>query len=196
MPILASWQMSLELALEEVVAVDPSSSTYRCQPIRVFPALSAAGSASVLVGRSAGHPLTIPVVGPTPATRRLLFPVQPTSLLSPPPPCGPTANSATLSPAAAIFPTDRTAGRSLSGTSLLPCLPQRSTTGSQVARRELVVGRAATPVSLGSKHLLARGRKESRWPRLFWLPWRSPEPFPRSRVGHKPQWKRNAVESR
>ena len=93
MPILASWQMSLELALEEVVAVDPSSSTYRRQPIRVFPALSAASSASVLVGRSAGRPLTIPVVGPTPATRRLLFPVQPTSLLSPPPPCGPTANS-------------------------------------------------------------------------------------------------------
>ena len=73
--------------------VDPSSSTYRRQPIRVFPALSAASSASVLVGRSAGHPLTIPVVGPTPATRRLLFPVQPTSLLSPPPPWGPTANS-------------------------------------------------------------------------------------------------------
>ena len=85
--------MSLELALEEVVGVDPSSSTYRRQPIRVFPALTAVSSASVLVGRSVGHPLTIPVVGPTPATRRLLFPVQPTPLLSPPPPCGPTANS-------------------------------------------------------------------------------------------------------
>ena len=104
--------------------------------------------------------------------------------------------STTLSPAAAIFPPDITAGRSLSGTSLLPCLPQRSTTGSQVARRELVAGRAATPVSLGSKHLLARGRKESRRPRLFRLPWRSPEPFLGSRVGHRLQWKRNVVESR
>ena len=74
MPILASWQMSLELALEEVVAVDPSSSTYRHQPIRVFPALTAASSASVLVGRSAGHPLTIPVVGPTPATSQTPVP--------------------------------------------------------------------------------------------------------------------------
>ena len=70
----------------------------RRQPIRVFCALSTDGSASVFVGRSAGLPppppaLTIPVVGPTPATHRLLFPGQPTSLLSPPPPCGPTANS-------------------------------------------------------------------------------------------------------
>ncbi|XP_070641137.1 uncharacterized protein [Bos indicus] len=89
MPIFASWQMSLELALEEVVAVDPSSSTYHRQPIRVFPALTAVSSASVLVGRSVGHPLTIPVVGPTPATRRLLFPVQPTSLLSHPHPAVP-----------------------------------------------------------------------------------------------------------
>ena len=104
--------------------------------------------------------------------------------------------SATLSPATAIFPTDLTAGQSLSGTSLLPCLPERRTIGSQVARIELVVGRATTPVSVGSKHLLGRGRKESRRPRLFWLPWRSPEPFPGSRVRHRPQWKRNVVDSR
>ena len=195
MPILASWQMSLELALEEVVPVDPSSSTYRRQPIRAFPASS---SASDLVGGCAGHPLTIPIVGPTPAARRLLFPVQPTSLLSPPPPCSPAANSVSSArhSAAAIFPADISAGRSLSGTSLLPCLPQRSTTGSRVARIELVAGRAATPVSLGSKHLLRRGWKESRRPRLFWPPWRSPEPVPGSRVGLRPQWERSVVESR
>ena len=176
----------------------------RRQPIRVFCALSTDGSASVFVGRSAGLPPPPPrphhsCCGAHTSNSQTPVPWAADVSAVPTPTlwshCQQRLLSATLSLAAAIFPTGITAEGSLSGMSLLPCLPQRSTIGSQVARIELVAGRAETPVSLGFKHLLGRGRKELRRPRLFWLPWRSPEPFPGSRVGHRPQWKRNVVES-
>ena len=103
--------------------------------------------------------------GPHQHLRKLLFPVPPSSLL---PHSHPNVPLPTASPRCNTQPGGRH----------LPCTPH-----------------CRLPVSLGSRHPLGRGWKESRRPRLFWLPWRSPQPCPGSRVGHRLQWKRNVVDS-
>ena len=97
--------------------------------------------------------------------RKLLFPVQPSSLLPHPHPKVPL-------PTASLQRDTQPGGRHL---------PHRR--------------HCRLPVCLGPRHLPGRGWKESRRPQLFWLPWRSPQPCPGSRVGHRLQWKRNVVDS-
>ncbi|DAA13138.1 TPA: hypothetical protein BOS_25565 [Bos taurus] len=95
MPILDSWQMSLELALKKVVP------------------------ASVVVGQSAGHPLPFLSWGPHQQLHRLLFPVQLTSLPPTPTPCGLRCQRHLLGDSklgGCHFPVDITAGPSPSGT--------------------------------------------------------------------------------
>ena len=142
--------------------------------LQVPSCLYTAISASVVVGQSAGHPLAIPVVGPTPATSQT------------PVPCAAdisAAHTPTLQSALPTASPPRFSARRLPSSpwtslqvhrrlaqSLLPCLPQRSTTGCQVAWTGLVAGRAVTQVPLGSRHQLGRGRMGSRRPRPFCPP--------------------------